>query len=434
MSLIEVSRPKRPVPERTDWSPQSEEDRQVIREQLARMLADPLFRRSKGCSSLLAYIVDRTLEGGAERLKERTIGAEVFGRAPDYDTSSDHVVRSTAGEVRKRLAQYYMEPGRSLEVRIDVPPGSYVPRFSRYRDVPMASLQEPENGLTALVSAPQAGGGFRSAARRLHLRSAAILAALILAAVLSAIAIRAHVVNSPARVLDRFWQPVLDSENPVLLCIGDSDRFALAARPESPQPAGDSAGQVLPNEAFRGGSRVFLNDAITLARVAGWLQHEAKPYNISVHSSVTFSDLQNSPAVLIGLRNNFWTASLAGPLRFKVERGASPNILILRDKKNPSRNDWVVDLSTPYTQPTKDYALVARELNPKTGQIVVTIGGITRHGTIAASEFVTSPEQIGRLDAYGPKDWARKNVAIVLSTDVIRGSPGSAKIVAVDFW
>ena len=56
--------------------------------------------------------MERGLDGRPEDLKERTIGIEVFGRAADYDTNLDHVVRSVAGEVRRRLAQYYMESGR----------------------------------------------------------------------------------------------------------------------------------------------------------------------------------------------------------------------------------------------------------------------------------------------------------------------------------
>jgi hypothetical protein len=112
-----------PLPDSDVWFPSTDEDRRAIREQLGRVLASSVFTRSKGCSSLLAYIVGRTLDGHVDRLKERTLGAEVFGRAPDYDTASDHVVRSTAADVRKRLAQYYMELGRSGEIRIEVPLG-----------------------------------------------------------------------------------------------------------------------------------------------------------------------------------------------------------------------------------------------------------------------------------------------------------------------
>ncbi len=97
--------------------------------QLERVLGSPVFRSSKRYPALLKFIVEQTLDGRADYIKERTIGIEVFGRAPDYDTSSDHVVRTAAGEVRKRLAQYYMEAGRDDEIRIEVPSGSYVAQF-----------------------------------------------------------------------------------------------------------------------------------------------------------------------------------------------------------------------------------------------------------------------------------------------------------------
>ena len=53
---------------------------------------------------LLRYVVEQTLSGNEENLKERTLGVEVFRRSPDYDTNLDPVVRLSAGEVRKRLA------------------------------------------------------------------------------------------------------------------------------------------------------------------------------------------------------------------------------------------------------------------------------------------------------------------------------------------
>ena len=61
----------------------------------------------------------------------RTAGVEVFGRKPDCDNNSDPIVRVTATELRKKLAQYYYEDGHSDEIRIELPPGSYLPRFRR---------------------------------------------------------------------------------------------------------------------------------------------------------------------------------------------------------------------------------------------------------------------------------------------------------------
>src|SRR4051812_12453434 len=104
-------------------------DAAAIRLQLERLLASPHICHSKRCQSLLKYVVDAYLEGSVDRVKERIIGFEVFQRDADYDTNQDSVVRTTAAEVRKRLAQYYLEPGHETELRVVLPPGAYLPEF-----------------------------------------------------------------------------------------------------------------------------------------------------------------------------------------------------------------------------------------------------------------------------------------------------------------
>src|SRR5579863_8576445 len=100
-----------------------------IREQLNRLLAHSLFANSKRYPALLAYTVEQTLLGNASELKERSIGIEVFGRAPTYDANADPIVRITAGEVRKRLGLYYYDAAHAGELVIELPVGSYVPAF-----------------------------------------------------------------------------------------------------------------------------------------------------------------------------------------------------------------------------------------------------------------------------------------------------------------
>src|ERR1700726_2939198 len=101
----------------------------LVREQLNRLLAHPLFTNSKRYPVLLAYTVEQALLGNAGELKERTIGVEAFGREPNYDVNLDPVVRTTAAEVRKRLIQYYYNPDHAGELGIELPVGSYVPSF-----------------------------------------------------------------------------------------------------------------------------------------------------------------------------------------------------------------------------------------------------------------------------------------------------------------
>src|SRR5579872_638064 len=106
----------------------SAERREEVRNELRRILSGPSFQNSKRYAAVLKFIVDQTLDGNGNSLKERTIGIEVFGRAPDYDTGTDHAVRSAVAEVRKRLAKHY-ELNPVSRVRIEVLPGSYLPQF-----------------------------------------------------------------------------------------------------------------------------------------------------------------------------------------------------------------------------------------------------------------------------------------------------------------
>src|ERR1700742_2701270 len=101
----------------------------VVRFQLKRLLAHPLFVNSKRYPVFLAYTVEQTLLGNSGELKERTIGVEAFGREPNYDVTLDPIVRTTAAEVRKRLIQYYYNTDHVGELVIELPVGSYIPSF-----------------------------------------------------------------------------------------------------------------------------------------------------------------------------------------------------------------------------------------------------------------------------------------------------------------
>ena len=112
-----------------------------VRRHLEEVIASPPFASSKRASDFLNLVIGHALEGDFDSLRERMIGAEMFGRPVDYDTGSDSVVRVKATEVRRKLAQFYSESGTEHHpVRIDLPSGSYVPRFSfeHMESVPVA--------------------------------------------------------------------------------------------------------------------------------------------------------------------------------------------------------------------------------------------------------------------------------------------------------
>ena len=111
------------------WTPSTEEERAAVLREMERLLSSRHFCNSKRYPALLEYIVRETLAGNADSLKERVLGMAVFHRPPDYDANADPIVRVTAGEIRKRIAQFYHEDGTAAEVHIDLRLGSYVPGF-----------------------------------------------------------------------------------------------------------------------------------------------------------------------------------------------------------------------------------------------------------------------------------------------------------------
>jgi hypothetical protein len=104
-------------------------ERKSILEALERVAGSASFQSSRRSQEFLRHIVVHALAAEFDQLKERCIGAALFGRPGDYDTGSDAVVRVTANDVRKRLAAYYEEGRGDDPVTFELPPGSYIPEI-----------------------------------------------------------------------------------------------------------------------------------------------------------------------------------------------------------------------------------------------------------------------------------------------------------------
>jgi adenylate cyclase len=77
----------------------------------------------------LRFLADWHLDGKDSQLKESVIAVEVFGRKPDHDPSQDSIVRTEAGRLRARLAEYYLGEGKDDPIVIELPKGGYTPAF-----------------------------------------------------------------------------------------------------------------------------------------------------------------------------------------------------------------------------------------------------------------------------------------------------------------
>ncbi len=103
---------------------------EAIRAALPSLLSSSSFASANRSSRFLRYVVEETLAGNRETIKESVLGCEVFDRAPDFDPRIDAIVRVEATKLRTRLTDYYERDGAQASVLIEIPKGSYVPRFS----------------------------------------------------------------------------------------------------------------------------------------------------------------------------------------------------------------------------------------------------------------------------------------------------------------
>lgn len=408
------------VGEGTTWSdlPKAE-----VLAELDRILESHQFRASKKCSRFFRHIVEAAVEGRFDCLKERTLGVDVFEREPNYDTNQDPVVRGTAGEVRKRLAQYYLEAG-ARELRFSLPPGSYIPEAHHHPIEPSKPPVVP----AAIVASEK-----RS-------RSVIAIPAFI---VLAVIAAGLWLWPRPTS-LDRFWDPAL-SANSVLVCMGQPQLYTFRAdvarglnawfaeeNHSSPPPVAS----VAPEEIRPMWSNaVALADAQAFSRLANLFAQKRKQVDLRGERLISLSDLRGKPAVFIGAFDNEWTLSFGNELRFYFDTDHQTHAQIIRDKQNPAAVDWqLVNAWPPGKDISKDYALVTRMVNRTTEQTIVILAGIAQYGTEAAAEFVTDPAYFEQALAHAPRDWYRKNIQVVISTRVLSGVSGPPTVVAAYFW
>lgn len=424
---------------KSDFSdPENADRRQAILQELEHVLHGKHFRNSGRAKQFLQFIVDRTLDGHSEDLKERTIGAELFRRSPDYSTGDDPVVRVQAGLVRRRLEQHYQEPHDPSSVRIELPLGSYAPEF-QWGSPEQAEAPEAEKVPTGAILS---GKRFLDAK---FLASLAVIAIVVL--LLVGVLIKTHRTENRKSILEKFWGPALASQQPVMLCLADAVNYRpkpeLYDKYEQAHP-GTFATQTQrantpfpldPSEKIRWGDLSLITewgitrgDLETAVKLAAFFGRIGKPVDLRVESEYSYRDLRDFPAILVGAFNNEWTMNLVSDLRFTfVENGG----IRISDKKTPGLL-WPTLPRTDFS--AQDFAIMSRLKDSKTGQFTVIIAGLTSRGTEAAAEFVANPSDLETGLRGAPPDWTTKSLELVIETDVTDGVSGPPHVVASHYW
>ncbi len=464
------------TPSSQQWSAA---DQERIREQLNRMLGSNLFKQSRRYPALLRFIVEETLQGRGDLLKERVLGIEVLGRDPSYDTAADPVVRVTIAEIRKRIAQYYHDELRDAEIRIELPAGHYIAEFRPSKAATQAQSQEesrvlapelvspaveyrgvvdvPASGIPGSVAVSAATTSPEVSLPRLSWlpfwKRKALLGVTFVLVLAGLACIGYRWRNPPA--LEELWAPLLQPSKQVLFCLPtDVGRHRGALTTPGDLSANDTRGasnggtpSSLDDTARPGrasgrrtvvtfldhetaGENVVFSDAVATVRIANLLTLHPQEFRIKLNVATALDDLRQGPAVLIGGLDNQWSLQAIEALPFRFA-GSDDEGYWISNVRHPEDRRWSLDLKQEYAKVTRDYALIARVHSRQAGQVQMIVAGIGMSGTMAAGEFIVDrlqTEELRRRIGPGLRD---RDFEAVLSTDVVNGVAGAPRILEV---
>lgn len=431
-----------PSPDDGEISIQGETfSRTDILSQVEKIISSRHFRNSKRYPSFLSFIVEQTLAGATHLLKERTLGTDVFGRPSDYDTNADPIVRVTAGEIRKRIAQYYQEPGREEEIRVYLPVGSYVPQFLHAKHAPPLAEDLTISEAEMVTTLPETAAHPDPApARPLPLAALAdrkgfpwwgllVIVASTLALGCTGLFIKRFKEQQPIR---SFWTPLLSSGQQILIVMGVHSLGPQGDIVTDPRaPSSSSTGPQSMLDSMTEWDMVPISDIASYSKVTDLLTRAPRNYRLKGSSDTSLEELRQGPVILIGGLDNVWTIRLTSGLRFYFSRNGHFSSSIL-DHEQPSKVLTFNNMQLVHSE-SRDYAIVANYFDSTIRQHVLIAAGIGKSGTQAAAEFVTSNDEL--------KSWigekglpSSKNFELVLATNTINGEPGPPSVIASTSW
>jgi hypothetical protein len=331
----------------------------------------------------------------------------------------------------------YHERGNESRLQIDLPLGSYVPEFKHLevsqQPLPKEVQPAPSTEIRAAATASlekisgESRGAVLSHARVGSFRVLASAPAFwLLALTVSTVCFGVYTLDkmSAQSVSDQFWNPLLKSPGSVLTVI------PTVLHAEGRDSRADSVAFI--DSSHGPYSRISVCDAIALARFASLLGRRSKSFDVKEANLTNLVDLHERPSILVGAVNNHWTMRLAEPLRFHfLEEPSSVQIV---DSENPKNHNWQVDYTRPYTYSAHDYAIIARYKDATTGGNILIIAGIGAHATQAASEFVVTSNGLDQIRRFVPMGWEKRNLEMIVETDIINGDSGPPYLVAATTW
>ena len=417
------------------------------REELRRILESKHFAGSPRKSKFLEFVSEQAFFGNGDKLNEYLIGVEVYDRGAEFNSQKDPIVRVQAHEIRRLLKKYYEDEGKDSPMRLELPPGAYVPVFVR---IPAERSEVAELATSALIPLSRRRSG-------LHWALTLSLAAVCVVFGLLLIARSKQVVKtgqpSPAAglpdVLEWFWGPFLPPAGPPLIVIPNHPLLRAAHDGDSAQTL--ASGHEIPKSElpefrdtihFRELKRfrfvpsvtdfTSVGETIGVVSLCQMFLRVDQQCHLQQSRLVNLEEIKANNAILLG-GNQSWS----GRVFLNVEGFHFQSGVILNRNPQPGEKPVYKPEFDPVTnQLSRDYALVLMLPNERSDNRVLLIYGVYTQGSQAAIEYLTNPERMSELrKALMNLSADRKIVPpyfqALLTTTVENAVPGNCSLVAV---
>lgn len=419
-----------------------------------RVVASRNFAKSGRLNTFLCYIVRCAIENRPEEISEQQIGIHVFGRAPGYNPAEDNIVRTTARQLRQRLALYYMEEGSADEIRIEVPKGGYVPVFhpgkKRLPNLQIiASETAPAAQEPPAIVAPAEAAAIQEKRRQLHIPQAWLYAAaLLLAGAAIALAIQAAISAARLRAsgTDALWRTLFSSKQAALFVPGDAglNMFNNQAHASRQLPLADYIGgkylytPKAQSPEFAGtpiASRRYVNiaDLQFADRIAALARVRREKYQIKFPRDMTPDDFRNVSVILSGAPvYNPWDELFDSRLNFHIVYDAAANNSMYIENRKPLAGEPPV-----YTTDWKKvFGYIALTDNLDNNGKVLLIEGTSHVGVEAAVDFLFNDKKMAPILAKAKQSRGElANFELLLNAASPNNSgSGQADVIATRFY
>lgn len=409
-------------------------DRDLLLEQINRLVASRTLHGSESLCKLLRYLAKHAIEHPGSPIKEFQIATEVFGRPADFDPQLDSMVRVQAGRLRSKLNEYYSSDGVDDSIVVELPKGTYVLSFHQRNNT--ANRQAPSDSQTtarkeSIEKSTERRWGTEVISLSIFL-AAAITVIVWLLATRNSVPVGATSMSEPVPAAFRvFWKGFTSGPEEPWVVFSNA---AFVGRPETGMRYRDGqrdAGVPILDHYTGVGEVLAVHE---LDRVFGLLHRELRVKRGSLFS---LDDAKNNNLIFIGSPSeNLSLLEIPGTQEFVFQRlttgprKGDQAIISMHPQPGETKEFLATPSGTPLTE---DYAVLGLVKGMTQGQSVLILAGTTTIGTQAAVEYVCRQSSVEELLLRLPvsDNGELKPFESVIRVKVARGVPVETELVAI---